>query len=894
MRSDLKTGTKILLAFASVLLLVVGMFGVTWWGNHRLSVALDQYQEQVVPDLELLQKLTQAETATRANAGVLANAAVTGTLRKAASERFEASLARVLESEQAWSKRPHGPAPDAAWSELSPLLTEWHGRADALHQLIQGQGATEAQPRMLESYLGLIDSGGLVTAQAKKLVAQVTAGSQQLRAAADRTQDLLGVVQIAGLALVVGLMLTIGLVLARSVARSVHDVIGEATRLRQAVADGQLAVRAEEGAVAPEFRPIVAGMNETMEAFLRPIQVTQAYITRISNGDIPPRISDHYQGDFDAIKSSLNRCIDSLSRLIGEMGRMSAEHEKGDIDAVIDASSFQGAYAVVAQGINGMVGAHLDVNRRAMEVFGEFGKGNTDAAMESLPGKKRFINQAIEQVRGNLKALVADAQLMAAAGVEGRLATRVDASRHHGDFRKIVDGFNATLDAVVGPLNVAARCVDQISQGRIPERIGASYNGDFGAIKENLNTCIDAINLLVADTGKLVEAAVAGRLATRVDVSKHQGDFKKVVDGVNQTLDAVLAPIKEATGVLDRLAQRDLRARIAGAFQGDHARIKDAVNATADALDDAMAQVAAAVEQVSSASTQIASSSQAVASGASEQASSLQQTSSSLESVLSITKQATDNAQQANALAQAARGAATEGSTAVEQMQGAMLKIRASAEGTSQIIRDINDIAFQTNLLALNAAVEAARAGEAGRGFAVVAEEVRSLALRAKEAAMKTEELIRQSVKEAGEGEVRSKQVAGKLGEIVSGIGKVSDIVSEIAQASKEQTSGIDQVNSAVGEMDKVTQQNAASAEESSSAASELSGQAEELAAMVGSFQLSRQQAAQAPRRPAVQASAARQTPLKLPPAKRNVPAQRKARPPAAFPVDDPADVRDF
>jgi len=106
---------------------------------------------------------------------------------------------------------------------------------------------------------------------------------------------------------------------------------------------------------------------------------------------------------------------------------------------------------------------------------------------------------------------------------------------------------------------------------------------------------------------------------------------------------------------------------------------------------------------------------------------------------------------------------------------------------------------------------------------------------------MKTEELIRQSVKQAGEGEVTARHMAGKLGEIVTGISKVSDIVSEIAAAAKEQSTGIDQVSQAIGEMDKVTQQNAASAEESSSAASELSGQSEELAAMVGAFHLARQ-----------------------------------------------------
>ncbi|MGC4000065.1 MAG: methyl-accepting chemotaxis protein [Anaeromyxobacter sp.] len=223
-------------------------------------------------------------------------------------------------------------------------------------------------------------------------------------------------------------------------------------------------------------------------------------------------------------------------------------------------------------------------------------------------------------------------------------------------------------------------------------------------------------------------------------------------------------------------------------------------------------------------------------------------------------------------------------------MEGAMAQIRASAEGTSQIIKDVSDIAFQTNLLALNAAVEAARAGDAGRGFAVVAEEVRSLALRAKEAAQKTEGLIRESVRHAGEGEGAAKHVAGRLDEIARGVERVTAMVTEIATSARAQTQGMDQVNRAVSEMDKVTQQNAASAEESSSAASELSSQAELLSSMIGTFQLEREAALHRPARTAARLAAPAARPAPPPP--------RNGRPgPAkdlAFPMDDEGEVRDF
>jgi methyl-accepting chemotaxis protein len=664
----------------------------------------------------------------------------------------------------------------------------------------------------------------------------VRSDEDRARAAVSRFGWTLGLLGL-GITVVVGL---VALGIGRQLRRSIVAVQEQLGALSAAARHGDLGRRADVQAVDAELRPLVVGVNDMVEAVRRPIQVTADALTRIAAGDLPPRLDERAEGDFERIQQALNGCIDALSGLIAEMGRMAVEHERGAIDAEVSAERFQGAWREMARGVNAMVGSHLAMNRKAMGVFQEFGRGNTDASMEQLPGQKRFINDSIEQVRGNLKALVADAQLLARAGAEGRLSARADASRHQGDFRAVVEGVNQTLDAVIGPVEITARYVDDLSRGVIPPRLEDGFPGDFAQVRTNLNGCIEAIQRLVADADGLAQAAVAGRLSTRADASRHGGDYRKVVEGVNRTLDAVVAPLTEAASVLERLAQRDLRARGEGRYQGDHARIQESLNATAGALEEAMAQVAAAADQVAGAATQIASSSQAVASGASEQAATLQETQSSIDAVSHGATMAAEQAAQARTVAAAAQGAATAGSAAMEQMHGAMGRIRTSAERTSNIIKDIHEIAFQTNLLALNAAVEAARAGEAGRGFAVVAEEVRSLALRSKEAAGRTEELIRDSVREAGEGEATSRSVSVKLGEIAGHVSKVTDIVSEIAMAAREQAAGVDQVKRAVSEMDKVTQQNAASAEESSSAASELSGQAEELAAMVGSFQLGR------------------------------------------------------
>ena len=160
-----------------------------------------------------------------------------------------------------------------------------------------------------------------------------------------------------------------------------------------------------------------------------------------------------------------------------------------------------------------------------------------------------------------VQAMTSDAVMLARAAVEGKLATRADASKHQGDFQKIVSGVNQTLDAVIGPLNVAAGYVDRISKGDIPQKITDTYNGDFNVLKNNLNTCVDAVNALVADANRLSAAAVEGKLETRADASKHQGDFQKIVTGVNDTLDAVVAPIQDVQRVMAALREEDASVR---------------------------------------------------------------------------------------------------------------------------------------------------------------------------------------------------------------------------------------------------------------------------------------------------------------------------------------------
>jgi methyl-accepting chemotaxis protein len=277
-------------------------------------------------------------------------------------------------------------------------------------------------------------------------------------------------------------------------------------------------------------------------------------------------------------------------------------------------------------------------------------------------------------------------------------------------------------------------------------------------------------------------------------------------------------------------------------------------------------QVRMGTDTIATASSQISAGNLDLSSRTEEQASSLEETASSMEELTSTVKQNADNARQANVLAVSASEVAVRGGAVVSEVVDTMASINASSRKIVDIIGVIDGIAFQTNILALNAAVEAARAGEQGRGFAVVASEVRNLAQRSAAAAKEIKTLINDSVEKVDAGGRLVDQAGLTMAEIVQSITRVTDIMSEIASASMEQTMGIEQVNSAISQMDEVTQQNAALVEEAAAAAGSMQEQAAALAEVVSIFKLGQQAMAKpgAPLRPQLRAQAAARAPARI------------------------------
>jgi len=476
----------------------------------------------------------------------------------------------------------------------------------------------------------------------------------------------------------------------------------EVNELTDAIINGKLAARGRADAFAGDWQKLVGGINSLIEALVKPIGLTSDYVARIGKGDIPVKITEDYKGDFNTIKNNLNACIDELGGLVEAnqvLQRMAVNDHTQDVRG-----SYQGIFADVAKAVN----ETLRRLKHVVEIFKVVAAGAYDKELEEL--------RKIGKRSGNDTLIPAFVQMM------------------------------------------------------------------------------EAINALVADTEMLSKAAVQGKLATRADATRHQGEYQRVVQGINETLDAMTAPVQEAGAVLNKIATGDLTARVEGDYQGDHARIKNNINAMVKNMAANMAQFAQYAQALASSSEELSAVSHQMSANAEETATqsnvvsaAAEQVTKNLQTVATATEEMSASIKEIAKNATESARVATAAVKTAEATNANVAKLGESSAEIGQVVKVITSIAQQTNLLALNATIEAARAGEAGKGFAVVANEVKELA---KETAKATEDIGRkiEAIQTDTKGAVES------IGEISTVIHQINDLSNTIASAVEEQTATTNEI----------------------------------------------------------------------------------------------------
>ena len=506
------------------------------------------------------------------------------------------------------------------------------------------------------------------------------------------------------------------------------------------------------------------------------------------------------QGEFDnAIDAGAN---DELGRLFSAMERMQSElfarliAERNDAERV----------------------------RRALEI------ANSSVMIVNEELEIFYVNRAAQQMM--LQAQDDLRSALPGFDADRLVGTCID--QFHADARRVRD----MLSALTGT---------QQSEIRLA---GLTFKLTYSPVLDDAGTRIGTVMEWVNRTDEVrtenavqevVDAARAGDLSRRIDLSGRAGFFASLGQAINQLVGVAEQIVSDTSMVLSGLAEGDLSRTIERDYQGKFGELKSDVNATVARLTTILTEIKSSAEQISAGTVEISQGNSDLSRRTEQQASALEQTAASMEEMTSTVRRNAENASEANTLSTATRDEAERGGDVVYRAVEAMREINASSQKIADIIGVIDEIAFQTNLLALNAAVEAARAGEQGRGFAVVASEVRNLAQRSATAAKEIKELIEDSVDKVQNGSKFVDESGSTLKQIVDSVKKVTDIVAEIAAASQEQSQGIEQVTSAIGQMDTGTQQNAALVEQAAAASESMAEQAARMNEMVSFFKMEEQ-----------------------------------------------------
>lgn len=601
-----------------------------------------------------------------------------------------------------------------------------------------------------------------------------------------------------------------------------------------------------------------------------------------------------------AVNRLLDRALRPVSHLSEQIERWSAEHDRGDIDAMLPVEEFRGPFAVMAKRLNLLVASHIRVKKAAMACIKDFSDGNFDAPLETFPGKKAFINETIEMLRANLQGLIAEMNHMSAEHDKGDIDVTVPADNFRGDFAAMARGVNTMVANHIAVKKKAMACIKEFGEGNFDAPL-EQFPGKKAFINETVEKLRRNLRDIIGEVQRLIKASTAGNLSQRGEDKRFIGDFAALVAGINNMLDATLLPIEEGNRILNLVSVGDLRQTVDIACEGDHRRMKDSINALIDnlrvsasladkiadgdlsfvhqplsdrdVLGQAIVRMVDNLRVSADLADKIADGDLTVSHRALSDKDILGQALvrmvEQLSGVVGNANSAADNvsagSQQLSASSEQVSQGATEQAAAAEEASAAMEEIAANIKQSADNAAQTEKIARQSAKDAELSGIAVQRAVAAMRTIAekigIVQEIARQTDLLALNAAVEAaragehgrgfavvasevRKLAERSQVAAAEiGSVSSQTVtaateAGEmLTKLVPDISRTAELVAEISAACREQDIGAAQINEAIQQLDLISQQNAGASEQITATSEELASQAEELQASIAFFQ---------------------------------------------------------
>jgi methyl-accepting chemotaxis protein len=359
---------------------------------------------------------------------------------------------------------------------------------------------------------------------------------------------------------------------------NVQALIQEISVMSADHANGETETRMDTQHFEGDFKTIANGVNAIVSTYVSETEKFIAVMDSIGRGDLTAQL-EAMPGKKAAMNKSVDRIRGNLKGIVDSVNWVNAEHEKGNIDMTLRADMFKGQFSLLATSINNIVAGHIELNQKAMACVQAFGDGNFDAPLEQFPGQKAEINKTIEKVRSNLKALNADAQMLAEAAREGRVTVRANAEKHPGDYRKIVEGMNNTLDMIIEPVLTVKTAAESIN---IAAKEIAQGNADLSRRTEdqaaNLEKTASSMDELSSTVKQNAEnAKQANHLATQASVVAVKGG--EVVNAVVNTMSDInesARKIEDIISVIDSIAFQTnilaLNAAVEAARAGEQGR----------------------------------------------------------------------------------------------------------------------------------------------------------------------------------------------------------------------------------------------------------------------------------------------------------------------------------